>query len=548
MAVITPTTILTDLEVEKLILPNEDNFFTKTGVRITINPPIRNSHIFFTLDGSEPTCDSPRYVCPFTIPNVLDQPVTLRVLFYNYVTCTTSTYTKDITFNIIPALDVTSEPVEDIESILTNLVIININTTCSIESELYSQVYDVVNEPISGIMSILGSLTSMTTMTCDTIESKLSVPMEIIMNTNIESKLPDTLEGINASVMNIIESSYSYLKIAHTQNIASILNPIPVIESHNICFIESANMPLDLELELPNLTLFTTESQGVITPSIITDGGALVDWDWGDGNQTLNNNFPSHTYTDSQAFHDVDIFGLEPLLISKVDITDDAVVSVDLSDLTQLNELLCYTNNISTLDISNNTQLTALNCGANNLTVLDVSNNTQLNELLCYTNNISTLDISNNTQLTTLICGANNLTVLDVSNNTQLNELTCGNNNISVLDVSNNTQLTILGCFNNNLTALDVSNNEQLTVLTCGNNNISLMDVSSNTQLTTLGVLNCNLASVQIDQILIDLDNHGLLNGSLQYQGNPGESSLTALIAYNNLISKGWTITGNPPT
>jgi hypothetical protein len=361
----------------------------------------------------------------------------------------------------------------------------------------------------------------------------------------------------------------------------------------------------------PFLYLFTTMSQDTITPSVNTLDSYLVDWNWDDGNNTLGDNYPSYTYTDGVPSHRVGSSDADPWSITTFDITGDAVVSVDSSNLTQLNELICYINNLSVLDVSNNTQLTILNCGDNNLTTLDVSNNEQLTILNCGDNNLTTLDVSNNEQLTTLICGINNITaldvsnntqlttlgcftnnisVLDVSNNTQLNELTCGDNNISVLDVSNNTQLTTLGCFinnitaldvsnntqlttlicgDNNITALDVSNNTQLTILNCGSNNISLMDVSNNTQLTalrcyrnnitaldvsnntqltTLLANNCNLSSVQIDQILTDLDNHGLSNGTLKYNNNPGQSSLTALIAYNNLISKGWTITGNPPT
>ncbi|MDE5595806.1 MAG: leucine-rich repeat domain-containing protein, partial [Muribaculaceae bacterium] len=58
----------------------------------------------------------------------------------------------------------------------------------------------------------------------------------------------------------------------------------------------------------------------------------------------------------------------------------------------------------------------------------DVSKNTQLTELWCSYNQLTTLDVSNNTQLTTLYCNNTQLTTLDVSINTQLTTLWCDDN------------------------------------------------------------------------------------------------------------------------
>ena len=82
-------------------------------------------------------------------------------------------------------------------------------------------------------------------------------------------------------------------------------------------------------------------------------------------------------------------------------------------------------------------------CGYNygNLTALDVSRNTELKELYCFDNQISTLDLSKNTALTGLYCYGNRLTELDVSKNINLIELYCYNNRIKFLDVSKNRLL-----------------------------------------------------------------------------------------------------------
>ncbi len=129
-----------------------------------------------------------------------------------------------------------------------------------------------------------------------------------------------------------------------------------------------------------------------------------------------------------------------------------------------LRELNCCNNNLSSLDVSNNTALTRLECASNDISSLDVSNNTALTYLRCNYNDISSLDVSNNTALTYLSCSFNDISSLDVSNNTALTELFCDFNDISSLDVSNNTALTDLHCNYNQLTSLDVSKNIYLTM------------------------------------------------------------------------------------
>ena len=61
---------------------------------------------------------------------------------------------------------------------------------------------------------------------------------------------------------------------------------------------------------------------------------------------------------------------------------------------TELTELVCRNNNLTSLDLSKNTKLTYLNCESNQLISLDVSKNTNLTELLCYRNQLTSLDVS----------------------------------------------------------------------------------------------------------------------------------------------------------
>ena len=75
-----------------------------------------------------------------------------------------------------------------------------------------------------------------------------------------------------------------------------------------------------------------------------------------------------------------------------------------------------------------------------------------LESLVCYQTNITTLDVSKNTALTSLDCSYTGITELDVSKNTALISLNCDNTGITELDVSNNTALTNLDCYNTGIT------------------------------------------------------------------------------------------------
>ena len=106
-------------------------------------------------------------------------------------------------------------------------------------------------------------------------------------------------------------------------------------------------------------------------------------------------------------------------------------------------KLNCFRNglNVTGLDVSHNTQLQELNCYSNGLTSLNISGNTRLELLSCYDNKLTSLNLSNSLQLTELNCQENSLKSLDVSRNTKLKELYCYKNSISKLDLSKSTQL-----------------------------------------------------------------------------------------------------------
>ena len=96
----------------------------------------------------------------------------------------------------------------------------------------------------------------------------------------------------------------------------------------------------------------------------------------------------------------------EAKLVKKLSITKKGIFSFDeLSYFTNLEELYCEENEITSLNVSSLTKLKTLSCHKNQLSQLDISQNTALNILLCFKNNLSTLDIRNNTNLEYIYCG-----------------------------------------------------------------------------------------------------------------------------------------------
>jgi len=177
---------------------------------------------------------------------------------------------------------------------------------------------------------------------------------------------------------------------------------------------------------------------------------------------------------------------------------------IQVSEATAFNGTInCSSMNIADLTgIEDFTALTDLICASNDLTSLDVSQNTALIWLDCSYNQLTTLDVSQNTALTWLACPYNQLTTLDVSGATALFALNCEYNQLTTLDVSNNTAFTYLGCQFNQLECLDISNNTALTTLYCQDNLLEQLNTKNgNWQNMQIDALNNNLTCVEVNNL-----------------------------------------------
>ena len=116
---------------------------------------------------------------------------------------------------------------------------------------------------------------------------------------------------------------------------------------------------------------------------------------------------------------------------------------------TELLELNCDNNQLTSLDVSKNTKLVKLICSKNALTYLNTSHNPLLKKLDIYSNKITSIDVSQNTELETLYIGRNPIETLNVKNNVKLMELQSELNNLTSIDLSNNSPSMTLYMANN---------------------------------------------------------------------------------------------------
>ncbi|WP_395065520.1 T9SS type A sorting domain-containing protein [Flavobacterium sp.] len=153
-----------------------------------------------------------------------------------------------------------------------------------------------------------------------------------------------------------------------------------------------------------------------------------------------------------------------------------------IEHFTNLTQLICVQNNITSINVSQLVNLEYLFCGQNNLTNLDVSQLINLKLLSCSYNNLSTIDVSQLANLESLGCNNNQLTHLDISNLSNLKNAYFVNNQINTFDFENTPMLEKVFCKNNQLTSLDFSNNPLFNELDCMNNpNLTSINISNGT-------------------------------------------------------------------
>lgn len=142
------------------------------------------------------------------------------------------------------------------------------------------------------------------------------------------------------------------------------------------------------------------------------------------------------------------------------------------------------------------------------------------------------------------------ITEIDITNATALEVFIPRYVQLSTIDLDSNTALEtfiIRGYNQIPDQALVTTNNTELSLIQIDGTGINSVDLSTNTLLLDVRLYNARLTSDVLDQVLIDLDAHGLTDGNLLISGNAGDLSPAAGAAYASLTAKNWFIDVEAP-
>lgn len=266
-----------------------------------------------------------------------------------------------------------------------------------------------------------------------------------------------------------------------------------------------------------NCIEFVVNTEESTTFEFQIDNGSPVNYtiDWGDSNQSSGIADPggttlSHEYSSSNAEYTVRVcFG-------------------DVSALTFLS-----------FGIRNSAKI---------LSIIGVTNLPNLVELGFQVNLLETIDVSGLLFLERLYLNENNLTSLNINNLPSLVDLYLDNNNLSgSIDLTSYPNLVQAYFSNNQLTSVNASNLLNLPNIGVSfNPNLSTLLINGSVSLLTVLASGCALTQTVVDDILVELDNNGLVLGTVNLSGGTSAiPSVTGLTAKTSLEGKSWTVLVN---
>ena len=226
--------------------------------------------------------------------------------------------------------------------------------------------------------------------------------------------------------------------------------------------------------------------------------------------------------------------------------------NLNISDLTGIEsftnilQLDCSSNQLTSLDVSGLTNLEVLDCGNNQLINLNITGCNNLVALRCSSNFISgNFNISNHNQLTELWIDNNNFSSINTSNCINLNSLSFyDNTSLQSLNTSSCTNLLNFSMYSTeivnaypNLTTVNISNCPLITQFYVMGSQLNSLNVSSCNGLTYIDVTSTQLTSLDLTG-LINLENLFCFNNQITTLNVSGCINLTLLLAeYNQLTT-----------
>ena len=210
----------------------------------------------------------------------------------------------------------------------------------------------------------------------------------------------------------------------------------PVVEDKSEEVIEQVESEPEEEVEVAPMML--------AAPASVLSGLAIDETNFPDAN------FRSYVLASFDSNGDEKLDDEEIANVKYINAPSKTISSLKgIECFTELLELDCDNNQLTSLDVSKNAKLVKLICSKNGLTSLNTSHNPLLKKLDIYNNKITSIDVSQNTELETLYIGRNPIETLNVKNNVKLMELQSELNNLTSIDLSNNSPSMTLYMANN---------------------------------------------------------------------------------------------------
>ena len=274
----------------------------------------------------------------------------------------------------------------------------------------------------------------------------------------------------------------------------------------------------------------------------------------------------TNLYLQNNLFTSFDGTGLSSL--TELGLGGNQLTSFDGTGLSSLTNLVLDFNQLTSFDSTGLSSLTQLELSGNQLTSFDgtglsgliylglrgpkgsvgtltsVSNlPTSLTDLGLYNNQLTSFDGTGLSSLTNLNLSDNQLTSFDGTGLSSLTNLSLGDNQLTSIDVTGLSSLTELGLNGNQLTSLDgFIFPTGLTTLNLYNNQLTSFDGTGLSSLTILYLENNQLTPSSNNQILQQLNQHGLSGG--EFYSSNGRTSASNTDYDNLLNSLGWYFEG----
>ena len=242
------------------------------------------------------------------------------------------------------------------------------------------------------------------------------------------------LTSLNLTNNKALTTLYCYLNQIGHSDMLKLVNSLPTVTEGNFCGISISSSSEKNVLAKSRVEI----AQGKGWNVLARDGSSNVAYAGSEDPVIAIDatNFPDENFRAIVAGTDIDtnsdgkLSEKEIAAVTGLDVSEKNIASLKgIEFFTELIELYCDGNQLTSLDVSKNTALKYLYCENNQLTSLDVSKNSALTKLYCWNNQLKSLD-TNNPALQYLYCYENQLTSLDVSKNTALKSLWCYGNQI----------------------------------------------------------------------------------------------------------------------